>query len=139
MLFSEGNLVVYVGFVDGGRVGGLGLQLAGVVVKNNVISCNSSVGVSCTLTSTSPYIISITPSSSSSPTFPNTLTLTLSTLLTPTSYSTSYPPSILTSYDPSQYVINRNTNKIVFTASCSVPCLTCILNQPTQCLSCYRP
>ncbi len=97
-----------------------------------------AVAVTCSLVSSSPYLINIGRSSST--TFPAAnLTLTINIILTPTIYSLTYSASTLTSYDNSNYVISRSSSKISFIPSCSLPCRECQTNQPTRCLSCYLP
>lgn len=135
-------MVSYIGLVVGSRVAVLSYQLdSNIGFKNTTVltTCISpQISITCTITSISPAIVQITPTSATNFSLTN-ITVSIGILLTPTVYQASYPATILTSYDSANYVISRNTGTIKFTLSCSLPCRQCQTNLPANCLSCYTP
>jgi proprotein convertase subtilisin/kexin type 5 len=63
----------------------------------------------------------------------NTITITglTSPLTSPTDFTS------VVSYDSSGYIIDSNTNTIIFIPACTLPCKTCVTNMVT-CTSCYN-
>lgn len=138
-LYAEANFTCSLNLVAPDRVAYLSYQLDNSLRMRDqsVSGCSSpQIAVTCTILSTAPSIVKIAPTSSS--TFSvSSIQIVVGILLTPTSYSSSYSASMLTSYDSSNFAVSRNSTLIRFTPACNLPCRECVASQPNQCLSCY--
>lgn len=143
ILFSDTNLTINIGLLAASKIGMLQLQLdTSLQFKDNasLSTCSSpQMSMVCTVTSSSPSIIQITPTSPSNSfsVSNSSLSIVVGLVATPTFYSIGYPASILTTFDSSNYPICRNISYLKFAPMCSMPCWSCISNQPSQCTSCY--
>ncbi len=143
ILFSDTNLSINLGLVAATKIGMLQLQLdTSIQFKDNtsVSICSSpQMSMVCTVTSSSPSVIQITPifPSTSFAVTNSSLSISVGLMTTPTFYSTSYPASILTTFDTSNYPISRNISYLTFVPMCPMPCWSCTSNQSSQCNSCY--
>lgn len=143
ILFSETNLSINLGLVAAAKIGMLQLQLdTSIKFKDNTslsICSSPQMSMICTVTSSPPSIIQITPifPSTSFVVSNSSLSLTVGLITTPTFYSSSYPASILTTFDTSNYPISRNITYLKLVPMCPMPCWSCVSNQSSQCTSCY--
>lgn len=63
------------------------------------------------------------------------ITFTITGIIAPIATSTDY--ILVSSYDSGGYKIDENSNKILFTVTCLMPCRTCSFTNTSTCLSCY--